>query len=159
MQRPSIPTAALQACLFLAAAACSSAPAPAPPVPARPPVVQPLATTSRATVGLTRAVADSLARSIRASVNPTVADGFNLTLWAPEQLIADPIGMSIDSLGRVYGTRTTRTNRSELEIRRHTDWMIESMTWRDVEDRRRFYLTTLAPERSAQNSWLTEYNT
>ena len=158
MQRASIPTVALPLAVALAAAACSSGPAPLPLVPARPPIVQPIATTQRAMVGLRPEVADSLARATRASVSPTVMEGFQLSLWAPEQLIADPIGVSIDSLGRMYVTRTTRTNRSELEIRRHTDWMIESMTWRDVEDRRRFYMTTLAPERSAQNQWLADYN-
>ena len=102
--------------------------------------------------------ASRIAREARAEVSLQLAPGIEASLWAPEQLIADPIGISIDSLGRVFATRTSRTDRAEIDIRGHRDWMVSSITFRDVEDKRAFYLRELAPERSAQNQWLTDYN-
>lgn len=92
------------------------------------------------------------------AVNAQVADGLELSLWASEQLIADPIAISIDSLGRAFVTRTSRTDQAEIDIRGHQDWMVESITFTDVEDKRRFYMRELAPERSAENEWLEDYN-
>ena len=74
-------------------------------------------------------------------------------------LIADPVGISFsDDQGRLYVTRTSRTNRDEIDIRAHSDWMVPSITFKDVEDKRAFYQRILAPEKSAQNTWLKDWN-
>ena len=36
--------------------------------------------------------------------------------------------------------------------------MVPSITFKDVEDKRAFYNNVLAPERSAQNQWLKDWN-
>lgn len=102
--------------------------------------------------------AAAAARAIEAESNATVADGFELSLWASDQLIADPIAISIDSLGRAFVTRTRRTENAEIDIRGHQDWMIESMTFKTVEDKRQFYLRELDPSRSDENQWLEDFN-
>lgn len=91
-------------------------------------------------------------------VNVTLADGLELRLWASEHLLADPIAISLDSLGRAFVTRTRRTDQAEIDIRGHQDWMVESITFDNVEDKRAFYLRELAPERSAENEWLPDLN-
>lgn len=102
--------------------------------------------------------AANAAREIRGSVSVEVAEGLQLDLWASEQLIADPIALTVDSRGRVYVTQTTRSGDSDLEIRQHPDWMIESITFRTVEDRRNFIRRVLAPENSSKNTWLADHN-
>lgn len=110
-------------------------------------------------VALDPAEAARLAREIAASTNAIVSPGFELTLFAPEPLVADPIGISVDPVtGRVLYTKTNRSNQAEFDIRDHRDWMIESITFRTVEDRRQFLHRELAPERSAENEWLPDFN-
>jgi len=94
----------------------------------------------------------------RDSVSIQVAPALEFSLWGPETLVADPIGIGFDELGRLYVTSTTRTNRAEIDIRGHQDWMVSSITFKDVEDKRAFYQRVLAPERSAQNQWLKDWN-
>ncbi|MDR8392510.1 HEAT repeat domain-containing protein [Aliifodinibius sp. S!AR15-10] len=98
------------------------------------------------------------AESIRSEVSAELADGLELSLWASEKLLADPIGMDIDNKGRVYINVTNRSTSSEFDIRGHRDWMIEAISWKTVQDRKDFLHRELAPERSAQNEWLTDHN-
>ncbi|MFH5886109.1 HEAT repeat domain-containing protein [Halalkalibaculum sp. DA3122] len=98
------------------------------------------------------------ARRIRQDVSVEVAEGLELSLWASEKLLQDPIGMDIDNNGRALINVTNRSTSSEFDIRGHRDWMIESITWQTVEDRKEFLHSELAPERSDQNEWLTDFN-
>ena len=98
------------------------------------------------------------ADSIRASVEAVLADGLNLSLWASEDLIADPIALYIDDRGRAFYTRTNRQANSEFDIRGHRDWMIRSISFKTVEDRRAFLHEELAPENSRRNTWLEDLN-
>ena len=84
--------------------------------------------------------------------------GLELSLWAPEGMIADPIGIAFDDRGRLYVTQTARTDNDEIDIRGHQDWMVSSITFKDVEDKRAFYQRVLAPENSAKNPWLEDRN-
>jgi len=99
-----------------------------------------------------------LADSIRQAVVVQVADGLEMTLWAPEQLLADPVALDIDDLGRAYVTRTFRQDNSEFDIRGHRDWMIASIGLQSVEDRRAFLHQTFATEHSEENAWLADLN-
>ncbi len=103
-------------------------------------------------------VAAKEAKEIRDSVSTQLADGLDLKLWASEKLLANPISIDIDNKGRAYINVTQRSTSSEFDIRGHRDWMIESMTWDEVEDRKEFLHEELAPERSEQNEWLTDHN-
>ena len=154
--------------LMAALASCQSA-VPAPETgptpsaataaaPARPLVVEPVQAFTPVTVRFTPDSVAKLAKAGREAVTAKVAPGMELSLWAPESMVADPIGISFDERGRMYVTQTTRTNRNEIDIRAHPDWMVPSITFKDVEDKRAFYKTILAPERSAQNTWLKDFN-
>jgi len=102
--------------------------------------------------------AASKAKEIRDKVPFKVADGLQVSLWASDSLAPDPICMSIDDLGRVYLTRSNRQKNSEFDIRGHRDWMIESISFKTVEDRRAFLKKTFSAENSAKNSWLKDLN-
>lgn len=103
--------------------------------------------------------AAEIADSIQNNVQVELADGLEIDLWASEKLIIDPVGLDIDNKGRLFVTNTTRSWSSEFDIRDHTDWMDEAMTWSTVEDRRDFLHRELAPERSDENeSWLPDRN-
>ena len=148
--------------MLAALGACQSAAPTAMPVPKPLPVrallVEPAATFAPSVVRLSPDSAVRLAALGRDSLSAQIAPGLVLSLWAPEGLIADPVGIAFDDRGRLYATRTARTNRDEIDIRAHSDWMVPSIIFKDVEDKRAFYQRVLAPERSAQNQWLKDWN-
>ena len=94
-----------------------------------------------------------VADSIRAGVDATLADGLELSLWASEDLVADPISLFMDDNGRAFYTRTNRQYNAEFDIRDHRDWMIPSISFKTVEDRRAFLREELSPDRSDLNTW------
>ena len=98
-----------------------------------------------------------LAQEGRASVNATVAAGLELRLWASANMLADPIAIDFDDRGVAYVTSSPRSGQL-LDIRRHADWVPEVHTLQTVDDLRGFFTRTLAPERSGQNPWLTDFN-
>ncbi|NJB70507.1 putative membrane-bound dehydrogenase-like protein [Saonia flava] len=98
------------------------------------------------------------AKEARANISPFVADGITLSLWASDSLAPDPIAMDIDNEGRVYITRTNRQKNSEFDIRPYQHWMIPSIGFQSIEDRRAFLHETFAPEKSEENSWLKDLN-
>src|SRR5262245_17947161 len=139
---------------------CRSAAAQTPaPVPVKPLVVEKAAPFKPSVVRFSPQSAarrSKLGQDSAASVH--VSPGLSVSLWAPEGLIADPIGIGFDDRGRLFVTRTQRTSRDEIDIRAHSDWMMASIGFKDVEDKRKFYQNVLAPERSAQNTWLKYWN-
>jgi quinoprotein glucose dehydrogenase len=98
-----------------------------------------------------------LAQEGRASVTATVAAGLELRLWASANMLADPIAIDFDDRGVAYVTSSPRSGQL-LDIRRHADWVPEVHTLQTVDDLRAFFTRTLAPERSGQNPWLTDFN-
>ncbi|MEX2639739.1 MAG: HEAT repeat domain-containing protein [Balneolales bacterium] len=99
------------------------------------------------------------AQELRESLSVTVAGDMDLSLWASEKLLADPIAIDMDDQGRALITVTNRSRNSEFDIRDvDSRWLTESMIWETVEDRRAFLHTELAPERSSDNTWLTDHN-
>ncbi len=98
------------------------------------------------------------ADSIRQTVSVQLAHGLELSLWASEQLLADPVALDMDDQGRAWVTRTRRQNNSEFDIRSHPAWETTSISFRTVEDRRAFLHAEFAPERSAENTWLPDLN-
>ena len=99
-----------------------------------------------------------LADSITATVNPQIADGLSLTLWASDSLVADPVAIDIDDQGRIYYVRTNRRKQSEFDIRAHQDWETASLKMQTVEDRRAFLRATLTAQTSDQHEWINDFN-
>lgn len=98
------------------------------------------------------------AKVIRDDVSVQLAEDLILSLWASEKLLADPIGLDITNDGEAFVAVTNRRSSSKPDIRGHQDWMLESMSWTTVDERRDFLKRQLSPENSAQNSWLEDLN-
>ncbi len=110
------------------------------------------------TIQMDTAKTAAMARVIESGVTPKLAEGLTLSLWGIDSLVADPVSIDIDDQGRIYYTRTNRQKNSEFDIRGHQDWEIRSVSLSTMEDKRAFLHKELAPERSAQNPWLTDLN-
>lgn len=99
-----------------------------------------------------------MATAIEGLVQPEIADGLSLKLWAVDSLVADPISIQVDDKGRLFYTRTNRQKNSEFDIRSHQDWEIESISLQTVEEKRAFLKKVLSPENSEKNTWLADVN-
>jgi quinoprotein glucose dehydrogenase len=98
------------------------------------------------------------AKKIENEIPIQLAQGLNIKLWASDSLAPDPIAMSIDDNGNIFLTSTERQKNSEFDIRGHENWMIPSISFESVEDRRAFLRKTFAPEKSFENTWLKDLN-
>lgn len=94
----------------------------------------------------------------RTKIPIKLAEGLKMSLWASDSLAPDPIAMSITDDGTVYLTRTNREKKSEFDIRGYQNWMTESISFQNVEDRRAFLRKTFAPEKSNENTWFPDLN-
>lgn len=103
--------------------------------------------------------AQQLADQAHAEVSGTFAGSLDVSLWASDTLIGDPVALDVDDQGRVLITVTNRRYSSELDVRRHPDWQIPTLSFADVDDRAAFLREKLSPDRSAENSdWLEDAN-
>lgn len=98
------------------------------------------------------------ASAIEAMVKPELHEDFQLSVWAVDSLVADPISMRFDEAGRLFYSRTNRRKISEFDIRSHQDWEIHSIKMQSVEDRKNFIHTALSSENSDKNRWLPDLN-
>lgn len=99
----------------------------------------------------------------REQVSVTLAEGMDVSLWASEKLIEDPVALDMDNQGRAWVTVTNRSNSSEFDIRDFylgsefdiqrdcPKWEIESLRMEHVEDRRMFLRREFAAEHSEAN--------
>ncbi|MGI8672232.1 MAG: DUF7133 domain-containing protein, partial [Luteitalea sp.] len=110
-----------------------------------------------APVHLTREEATRLATEARDKLKVDVAPGMELSLWAPEALVVDPVAIDIEPDGTMYVTSTSRNN-MPLDIRAHQDWMATAHTLKSVADLRAFYRKEMAPARSDRNPWIKDLN-
>ncbi len=79
--------------------------------------------------------------------------------WANDSLLGSPVAISMDHQGRAYVTQTMRRKESELDIRAHTNWVTDTLSFESVADREAFYRRELSTERSEKNrSWLKDRN-
>jgi putative heme-binding domain-containing protein len=102
--------------------------------------------------------AAELAKEIREEVSVRLADNLNLSLWASDSLSPDPVALFMDEQGRAYITRTNRIEHSEFDIRGYRNWMTESISWQNVEDRRNFLRDTMDAAHSDVNDFMEDLN-
>lgn len=96
---------------------------------------------------------------LRNDVSVTLAEGFELNLWASEKLMADAIALDMDDQGRALISVTNRSLNSELDIRNvPSHWYQETIKLTSVEERREFLHRELAPENSDENTWINDFN-
>ncbi len=99
-----------------------------------------------------------LAKSIRSEVAVKIDDDFELSLWASDSLIHDPIAISIDDEGKIYYTSATRQSNSEFDIRGHRNWMTASISFETPEDRRAFLRETFTEGSEESEKHLKDLN-
>jgi len=102
--------------------------------------------------------AKQVADKIRQEVAVTLANDLNLTLWASDSLVNDPIAISMDPQGGIYYTQGNRIENSEFDIRGHRDWMTQSISWQSVEDRRDFIRKTFTDDSEQSQKHLKDLN-
>ena len=98
------------------------------------------------------------ASAVEEMVKPELHEDFQLSVWAVDSLVADPISIRFDEAGRLFYSRTNRRKISEFDIRSHQDWEIQSIQMQSVADRKSFIHETLSPENSDKNQWLPDIN-
>jgi quinoprotein glucose dehydrogenase len=98
------------------------------------------------------------ASTVEELVKPELHEDLTIRIWATDSLVADPISMRFDEIGRLFYSRTNRRKISEFDIRSHQDWEIASISFQTVEDRRRFLHEELSPDNSDKNQWLPDIN-
>ncbi len=101
---------------------------------------------------------DQQVKAVESQVNPILAEGLKLSLWAVDSLVYDPISIHVSDNGDLVYSRTIRQKNSEFDIRGHQDWEIRSISLQNIEDKRKFLREELSPERSDQNEWLADLN-
>jgi putative membrane-bound dehydrogenase-like protein len=106
---------------------------------------------------LTQADAARLAKEARQKISVDMQPGLELTLWAPEPLVTDPVAIDLDDHGTAYITSSTRVN-MPLDIRGHPTWTTPAHTLKTVDDLLQFYRREMAPEHSARNTWIEDLN-
>ena len=109
-------------------------------------------------VSLDEAAAADLAGKIRAETNVKLADELELTLWASDSLVNDPIAISVAPDGRIFYTSATRQGHSEFDIRGHRDWMTASLAFKTVEDRAEFLRNTFTEGSEQSERHLKDLN-
>ena len=103
-------------------------------------------------------LATNLSSKIRQEVAAEVADGLELTLWAADTLVNDPIAISVDDEGKIYYTLGSRLESSEFDIRAHRNWMTASISFQSVEDRRAFLRKTFSEPNEEGEKFLKDLN-
>jgi quinoprotein glucose dehydrogenase len=102
--------------------------------------------------------AKELALRIRDEVSVEMADGLELSLWASDSLVQDPVAISVAPNGQIYYASSKRLTNSEFDIRGHRDWMVASISFQTVEDRRAFLRKTFANENEDSKRFLKDLN-
>lgn len=87
-----------------------------------------------------------------------LADGLKLELWAPKSLLANPVSLAFDNQGFAYVTETARRQSSDIDIRAHTDWMVEDLALESLDDTRALVRAKLDPASSTEQTWQTDFN-
>lgn len=76
----------------------------------------------------------------------TIPDGFGVSLFAAEPLMAHPVAFTIDAFGRVFVAETFRHSKGVTDIRAHMDWLEDDLAIRTVEDRVAMFRKHETPE-------------
>ncbi len=80
-------------------------------------------------------VAPASAEPRGALVRMEVPEGFEVSLWAAEPRLANPVCLYVDHGGDVYVGETFRHHAGVTDIREHMDWLDDDLACRTVEDR------------------------
>ncbi|MFT7676667.1 MAG: quinoprotein glucose dehydrogenase [Planctomycetota bacterium] len=64
-----------------------------------------------------------------------VPDGFSLSLWAAEPMLANPVAFCLDAAGRCFVAESFRLHHGVTDMRSHMEWLHDELAANTVEDR------------------------
>ncbi len=64
-----------------------------------------------------------------------IADGFEVSLFAHEPQLLNPVAFCLDEKGRIYVSETGRYRSSTFDVRHYMDWYLDDLACRSVDDR------------------------
>ncbi|RUL89760.1 PVC-type heme-binding CxxCH protein [Tautonia sociabilis] len=82
----------------------------------------------------------------RAIAGFRVPEGFSVSTWAAEPMLANPVAFAIDDRGRVYVAETFRHGQGVTDNRDHMNWLDDDLAATSVEDRVAMYREYLDEE-------------
>ena len=98
----------------------------------------------------------SITQTLRPIVPPK---GFELSVWAREPMLKNPVALSFDNQERLYVVETARRGTVDIDIRSHKEWLIDDLSNQSISDIRQFFRNKMAPGKSAENArWLVDRN-
>ncbi len=109
-------------------------------------------------IEISHAGAKSMADETPLQVALKVHEDLEISLWASDSIVVDPVAISIDEKGRMYYTSGSRLTRSEFDIRGHRNWMTASISFETVEDRRNFLRKTFSETNDEGEKFLEDLN-
>lgn len=93
------------------------------------------------------------------ATTPIPRKGMEISLWAREPMLKNPVALSFDDRGRLYVVETARRSTVDIDIRGHQAWIVDDLANQNIEDLRRFFREKMSPARSLENArWLKDYN-
>jgi quinoprotein glucose dehydrogenase len=72
----------------------------------------------------------------------TVADGLEVSVWAAEPLLSNPVSFSFDESGHAFVAETHRLNNSVFDITQNTNWLHADLSFETVGQRKEFLENT-----------------
>ena len=126
--------------LLFTALFCTCAPAPQK---------EATATYERRVIELDPTAAADFSKKLQAESNVQLDGDLELSLWASDSLVTDPIAISVAPDGRIFYTSAHRMGNSEFDIRGHRDWMTASLSFETLEDRQAFLRKNLQRKQRA----------
>jgi quinoprotein glucose dehydrogenase len=85
--------------------------------------------------------------------------GFQLSLWAREPMLKNPVAFSFDDQGRCYVVETARRSTVDIDIRSHQSWIVDDLSNQSVHDLRGFFHDKMSAAQSLENArWLRDLN-
>ncbi|MDG1889696.1 MAG: PQQ-dependent sugar dehydrogenase [Verrucomicrobiota bacterium] len=88
-------------------------------------------------------------QAMEAAASLTVAKGFELSIYASEPLLANPVSIHFDALGRCYVVETHRRRTSVYDIRNFPEWLNSDFSFETVKDRAQFFKKNLSAGNAA----------
>lgn len=98
------------------------------------------------------------ATELRSAAAVEVNPGLELSLWASDSLVTDPIAISFAPDGRLFYTRAERMKNSEFDVRGHMDWTEGLMALQTVGDKRNFLRSTFTEGSEQSEKHLNDLN-
>lgn len=102
--------------------------------------------------------AEQFENKLRDELSINTEDDLEISLWASEKLLGDPVGIKFDNEGRAWIATTTRRRTSIPNAGDVSHWTKDNLSWRSVEEMSEFLRRNVVPERSEENSWLRDFN-